>query len=483
MATKRVETIFGDCALAVHPDDKRYNDLVGKEVLIPLIDRKIPIICDESIGSSFGEGIVRITPAHVPNDYTIARRNKLPIIKVINAQGKMNEYAGKYTGLDRYECRKIITQYLQQNGLLVKKETVRGGIGYCYRCMTEIEPYLSKQWFFRVEELIEPAIELVKKNKLKFNDKKWEDSYLAWLNTLKNRSVSRQSWWEGACIAVILSFSNKIDWCISRQIWWGHKIPVWYCKSCKSENISAKKPEKCFVCRDDDLKQDDNVLDMWFSCALWPLSTLKWPKYSDQLKYYYPNSICVTGHDVIYFWIIPTILINLALMKTAPYSEVFVHGLVCDINGKKMSKSLGNTIEPHELINKYGADALRYALISQANTKGEDIKLSVEAVEKGYYFIKEIWRFSNSWKEILKNCVLNLYSEDNKIERFSNTNNEMNEVIASLKEIYQQVMIAIDNYDYAEVLKCLERFYYSKQFNDFSNYIKEKYIWLLLNSR
>ncbi|MCD6363731.1 MAG: valine--tRNA ligase [Synergistetes bacterium] len=375
VATTRPETILGDVAVAVHPDDKRYKELVGKRVRIPLTDRIGPIISDNMVDPSFGTGAVKITPAHDPNDFLVAQRHNLPLVKVMNPDATMNEDAGeRYKGLDRFECRERIVEDLEKEGLLERVEDYVHAVGHCYRCKTVIEPYLSEQWFVKMKPLAEPAIKAVREGRIKLVPKTWEKVYYEWMENIR-------------------------DWCISRQLWWGHRIPVWYCRNCGHMNAFVDPPEKCEKCGSQDLFQDPDVLDTWFSSALWPFSTLGWPEKTPDLEYYYPTDLLVTGFDIIFFWVARMIMMGLKFMGDVPFYDVYIHALVRDEEGKKMSKSFGNVIDPLDMIEKYGADALRFTLASLA-LQGRDIKLSEGKIESSKNFANKIW---NALRFILMN--------------------------------------------------------------------------------
>lgn len=365
LATTRPETMLGDTAVAVHPDDDRYKHLIGKTVILPLVEKEIPIIADSYVKQDFGTGVVKITPAHDPNDFEVGLRHNLAIINVMTDEAIMNDKAGKYKGMDRYEARKAIVEDLKAGGFLVKIEPLKHNVGGCYRCSTTVEPRVSKQWFVKMEPLAKPAIKSVKDGEVKFVPSRFEKIYYHWMENIK-------------------------DWCISRQLWWGHRIPAWYCQECGEVIVSKEEPSKCPKCNSGNLKQDEDTLDTWFSSALWPFSTLGWPNDTDELKYFYPTSTLVTGYDIIFFWVARMIFSAIEHTGEVPFNTVFVHGLVRDSQGRKMSKSLGNGIDPLEIIDKYGADALRFSLAT-GNSPGNDMRFTDEKLESSRNFANKIW--------------------------------------------------------------------------------------------
>jgi len=368
VATTRPETMLGDTAVAVHPEDERYKDLIGRQVMLPLMDRPIPIIADEYVDKEFGTGAVKVTPAHDPNDFEMGLRHNLEQICVMDRHAKMNENAGNYQGLSRYEARERIVQDLQALGLLEKIEEHENAVGQCYRCDTVVEPMVSKQWFVRMKPLAEPAIEAVRDGRIRFVPERFTKIYLNWMENIR-------------------------DWCISRQLWWGHRIPVWYCQDCEEIICSKEAPTVCPKCGSSKLEQDPDVLDTWFSSGLWPFSTLGWPKQTKDLQTYYPTSVLVTGRDIIFFWVARMIVSGLEMMQEVPFREVFIHGLVLDAQGRKMSKSLGNGVDPIEVIDQYGADTLRFMLIT-GNTPGNDLRFQTERLEGTRNFANKIWNAS-----------------------------------------------------------------------------------------
>jgi len=368
VATTRPETMLGDTAVAVHPEDERYRHLVGKTVILPLTERAIPVIADEYVDPAYGTGAVKITPAHDPNDFEVGRRHSLPSVQVIDREAKMTAGAGAgYQGLDRWDCRKRVVKELQSSELLYKIEDLSHAVGHCYRCNSVIEPMLSKQWFVRMKPLAEPAIAAAREGRVQFVPKRFTKIYLNWMENIR-------------------------DWCISRQLWWGHRIPVYYCRDC-DEVIAAKtRPDKC-KCGSMNLEQDPDVLDTWFSSALWPFSTLGWPEKTVDLAYYYPTSVLVTGRDIIFFWVARMIFSGIAFMDQVPFRQVFIHGLVLDALGRKMSKSLGNGVDPIDVIESHGADSLRFMLVT-GNTPGNDLRFHFERLDGARNFANKIWNAS-----------------------------------------------------------------------------------------
>jgi valyl-tRNA synthetase len=366
VATTRPETMLGDSGVAVNPNDKRFKNLVGKNVILPIVNREIPVVADEYVDMEFGTGAVKMTPAHDPNDFEVGQRHKLEIINVINDDGTMAETAGKeYAGLKREEAREKIVKELEKQGYLVKIEDYTHNAGTCYRCGETVEPLISKQWFVKMEPLAKPAIEVVREGKIQFLPERFSKIYFNWME-------------------------NIHDWCISRQLWWGHRIPAWYCDSCGETIVSKEDPIKCPYCGSKEIHQDEDVLDTWFSSALWPFSTLGWPEETEDLKLFYPTSIMVTGYDIIFFWVARMIFSGLAYTGEIPFEKVLIHGLVRDDKGRKMSKSLGNGVDPLEAIEKYGADALRFTLCMGVSI-GNDIRYSDEKIESSRNFANKIW--------------------------------------------------------------------------------------------
>ncbi len=368
IATTRPETLLGDTAVAVHPDDERYKHLIGKMVLLPIVNKQIPIVADEYVEMDFGTGVVKITPAHDPNDFEVGLRHGLPIVNVMNDDATINENGGKYKGLTREECRRQIVKDLEDGGFLKAVEPYKHNVGSCYRCGSVIEPRVSKQWFVKMEPLAKPAVEAVRSGRTRFIPERFDKIYFNWMENIK-------------------------DWCISRQLWWGHRIPAWYCNGCGEMIVSRETPQTCPKCGSHRLEQDPDTLDTWFSSALWPFSTLGWPDDTPELRYFYPTDTLVTGYDIIFFWVARMIFSGLAHMDEVPFKTVLIHGLVRDAQGRKMSKSLGNGIDPLEIIDRYGADALRFTLAT-GNSPGNDMRFSDEKVNASRNFANKIWNAS-----------------------------------------------------------------------------------------
>ena len=401
IATTRPETLFGDTAVAVNPDDERYQDIIGKMLKLPMTDREIPVIADSYVDKEFGTGCVKITPAHDPNDFEVGKRHNLEEIVVINDDATMNSKAGKYAGMDRYECRKALVEDLEKEGLLVKVVPHSHNVGTHDRCGTTVEPMIKQQWFVKMDDLIKPAVEGVKNGDIKLLPKRMEKTYFNWTDNIR-------------------------DWCISRQLWWGHRIPAYYCDECGEMVVSKNAPKKCPKCGCTHMTQDPDTLDTWFSSALWPFSTLGWPEKTEDLDYFYPNDVLVTGYDIIFFWVIRMIFSGYEQMGKAPFHTVLFHGLVRDSQGRKMSKSLGNGIDPLEVIDKYGADALRLTLIT-GNAPGNDMRFYWERVEASRNFANKVWNASRfimmnlEGMEVTKPAISDLAPEDKWILSAVNT--------------------------------------------------------------
>ncbi|MDO4199940.1 MAG: valine--tRNA ligase [Clostridia bacterium] len=365
VATTRPETMFGDVALAVNPNDERYQKYVGKNVIIPVVGRVIPVIADEYVDIEVGTGVLKITPAHDPNDFEVGARHNLPILNVMNDDATMNENAGEYEGLDRYAARKKLVENLKIGGYLSQIKDIKHNVGTCYRCSSVVEPRISNQWFVKMKDLAKPAIECVKSGTTSFIPERFSKIYYHWLENIK-------------------------DWCISRQLWWGHRIPVWYCDDCGHMNVSRDDVKKCEKCSSENIHQDEDTLDTWFSSGLWPFSVLGWPEKTPELDYFYPTNVLVTGYDIIFFWVVKMVFSSLAMTDHEPFKNILIHGLVRDSQGRKMSKSLGNGVDPLEIIEKYGADALRFSLM-MGNSPGNDLRFFNEKVESCRNFANKIW--------------------------------------------------------------------------------------------
>ncbi|MBT5376242.1 MAG: valine--tRNA ligase [Nitrospinaceae bacterium] len=369
IATTRPETMLGDTAVAVNPEDERYLKFKGKTLILPLVNREIPLIEDGYVDMSFGTGALKVTPAHDPNDFEMGRRHNLESINVMGPDGAMNAEAGPaYEGLDRFECRKKLIEDLKEAGVLLKTEELSHSVGHCYRCKTVVEPYLSKQWFVKAKPLAEPAMEAVRNGSIKIVPKFWENTYFEWMENIR-------------------------DWCISRQIWWGHQIPAWTCKACEEVMVVRETPQSCSACSSSDLEQETDVLDTWFSSALWPFSTLGWPEKTETLQKFYPTSVLCTGFDILFFWVARMIMMGIKFMDDVPFRHVYMHALIRDAEGQKMSKTKGNVIDPLEVMEKYGTDALRFTLAAFA-AQGRDIKLDEDRIEGYRNFCNKLWNAS-----------------------------------------------------------------------------------------
>jgi len=453
VATTRPETMLGDTAVAVNPKDERYKHIWGKTIELPLVGRHIPIIKDEFVDISFGTGAVKVTPAHDPNDYEMGMRHNLPFINIFTPDAKitLSEFEesekknlAALEGMDRFKAREKVVEMLQEKGSLVKIEDYETSIGHCYRCKTIIEPYLSDQWFVKVKPLAERAIAAVEEGKIKFVPERWTKLYLQWMTNLR-------------------------DWCISRQLWWGHQIPAWYCRKmtndqfpmsneCNEIIVSETKPEKCPKCGGTNLEQDPDVFDTWFSSALWPFSTLGWPDETEDLKTFYPTDVLVTSYDIIFFWVARMIMAGLHFMKKEPFHTVYIHGLVKDIHGKKMSKSWGNVIDPLEVIDRAGADALRFAFISLIAGQGQDVKLSEDKITEARNFANKIWnasRFvlSSPSPSLMERGVPVLPGRGEVSDRW---------ILSRLNQTIKKVTNSIDNYEFGSAAQSLYEFVWSE---------------------
>ena len=414
VATTRPETILGDTAIAVNPDDSRYKHLIGKNAIVPLINREVSIIADHYVEIDFGTGAVKITPAHDPNDFEVGLRHNLPIINIMDENAIINENGGKYCGLDRFAARKKVVEDLKSSGYLTKIEPIKHNVGACYRCNETIEPRISKQWFVKMAPLAKPAIDVVRKGDTKFIPERFEKVYFHWMENIK-------------------------DWCISRQLWWGHRIPAWYCDDCGEVMVAKDAPEKCCKCGSTHIHQDEDTLDTWFSSALWPFSTLGWPDKTPELEYFYPTSTLVTGYDIIFFWVARMIFSACENMGSAPFKTVFMHGIVRDENGIKMSKSLGNGIDPLEVIDKYGADALRFFLAT-GNTPGNDMRYSDKRVEACANFANKLWNAS-------RYVHMNIDDHDVKNELPKTLTTEDKWIVSTLNTVAKEVNENLEKFE------------------------------------
>ncbi len=423
VATSRPETMFGDVAIAVHPDDERYKAMVGKKVILPLVGTEIPIIADPYPDPEKGTGAVKITPAHDPNDFEVGQRHGLDMPCCINPDATMNELAGKYEGMDRYECRRAWVEDLDKAGFLVKTEEKVIPMGECYRCHTAVESMLSDQWFVAMEDLAKPAIEAARKGDLRHVPERFEKIYLHWLEEIR-------------------------DWCISRQLWWGHRIPAYYCQDCGELMVCLDEPQKCTKCGSTNIRQDEDVLDTWFSSALWPFSTLGWPDRTEDLDYFYPTDVLVTGYDIIFFWVVRMVFSALETMGEVPFRYVYVHGLVRDAEGRKMSKSLGNGIDPLEIIDRYGADALRF-MLTTGITPGNDMRFKTDKLESSRNFANKLWNASRF-------VIMNLQNDDGSFKDIAAGDiskmalqDEDKWILSRVNEAVKYVTAAMDRFDLA----------------------------------
>ena len=424
VATTRPETMFGDTAVAVNPEDENTKHLIGKTLILPIVNREIPVVADDYVEIGFGTGCVKITPAHDPNDFLVGQRHNLEQIKVMNDDATMNAYAGKYEGMDRYECRKALVADLEAMGYLIKTVPHAHNVGSCYRCKTTVEPLTSNQWFVKMEPLAKPALEVVRDGRVKFEPERFSKTYVNWME-------------------------NVHDWCISRQLWWGHRIPAFYCDSCGEMTVSKTDITVCPKCGGA-VRQENDVLDTWFSSALWPFSTLGWPDETAELKKYYPTSVLVTGYDIIFFWVARMIFSGLEHMGEEPFHTVFIHGLVRDAQGRKMSKSLGNGIDPLEIIDKYGADALRYALAT-GNSPGNDMRFSDEKIESARNFANKLWNASRFVR-------MNLTIDEIKLPEASALAKEDKWILNEFNKLVKSVTSALDKFEVGVALASIYDF-------------------------
>lgn len=428
VATTRPETILGDTAVAVHPEDARYKDYVGKVVLVPVLGREIPVIADEHANPEFGTGALKVTPAHDPHDFDIGLRHNLEQISVFTPEGKMNAEAGPFEGMSREECRKAIVKYLEEHDLLVKIEPITHSVGHCYRCDTIIEPYISTQWFMRMKPLAEPAIKAVEEGKIRFVPAQWTKTYFDWMYNIR-------------------------DWCISRQIWWGHQIPAWYCQDCDEIVVTEEAPTKCTRCGGSNVEQDKDVFDTWFSSALWPFATLGWPEETEDFKYFYPTSLLCTANDIIFFWVARMIMQGIHFAGEIPFSDVYIHALVRDEYGRKMSKSRGNVIDPIDVVDEFGTDALRFTLSSMA-TPGRDIYLSRERIEGYRNFANKLWNASRF-------VLMNLEGYEPVEIQKADLNLADRWILSRMNSVTSQVDEAVKAYNFAEASRVIYDFFWS----------------------
>ena len=430
IATTRPETLLGDTAVAVNPKDERYSHLIGKKLRLPLVDREIEVVADDYVDMEFGTGCVKITPAHDPNDYQVGKRHNLEEIVVLEANGTISKGYGKYSGLDRYEARKLIVEDLEKQGYLVKVKDHSHNVGTHDRCGCTIEPMLSKQWYVKMESLAAPAIKAVREKETKFVPERFEKTYFNWMENIQ-------------------------DWCISRQLWWGHRIPVWYCKECGEIIVQGEAPNKCTKCGSENLEQDKDVLDTWFSSALWPFSTLGWPNETEDLKYFYPTNTLVTGYDIIFFWVARMIFSGLYNMEEVPFDTVFIHGIVRDEQGRKMSKSLGNGVDPLEVIDSYGADALRFSLVT-GNAPGSDIRFYTSRVEAARNFANKIW---NASRFVMMNLDEELMK---KYENCKNYSVADRWILSRANEVVKEVTENLDKFEIGIALQKVQDFMWTE---------------------
>ncbi|MFH1045344.1 MAG: valine--tRNA ligase, partial [Candidatus Omnitrophota bacterium] len=446
VATTRPETMLGDTAVAVNPKDARYKHLIGQRLILPILEREILVIGDDMVDKKFGTGVVKVTPAHDPNDYAVGKRHKLEFINIMHPDGVLNTNAGDYAGMDRFEAREAIIEELKERKLLEKVEEHKHAVGHCYRCHTIVEPYLSKQWFVKMKPLAKPAIKAVRDGKINFYPKRWTKVYLNWMEDIR-------------------------DWCISRQIWWGHRIPVYYCKKCQETAsqkskveegiiVSRVKPEKCSVCGSIDIYQDEDVLDTWFSSWLWPFATFGWPvlgkKEEQELAYFYPTAVLVTAQEIIFFWVARMIMAGMYFMENIPFKDVYIHGTVRDASGTKMSKSLGNVIDPLEIIDQYGCDALRFSIISLVAT-GQDVYLSKDKFESGRNFANKIW---NAARYILTNLDREKAKVDLCIFAPQVTDLKEKWILSQFYQTLDKMTKSLENFRFNDAAKIIYEFFW-----------------------
>jgi valyl-tRNA synthetase len=422
VATTRPETMLGDTAVAVNPKDERFKALIGQMILLPVVNREIPIIADQHVDPEFGTGAVKVTPAHDPNDFQIGLRHDLPKVIVMNEDGSMNENAGAYEGMDRYECREALLEELRAKKLIEAEENHAHSVGHCYRCHTVIEPYLSDQWFVKMGPLAEKALASSDAGKVSFHPPRWEKVYRSWLENVR-------------------------DWCISRQIWWGHRIPAWHCADCAKITVERDDPTACTHCGSANIEQDTDVLDTWFSSGLWPISTLGWPEKTDMLDKHYPTDVLVTDRGIIYFWVARMVMMGLEMMGDVPFSDVYIHGTILDDQGRKMSKSLGNGIDPLDIIETYGADAMRFSLM-MLTVEGQDVKLSTDKFEMGRNYANKIWNAARF-------ALMNLENGKGGDDALAI---EDRWILSRLNSTVERVTGALDNFNFNEAIRTIYEF-------------------------
>ncbi len=444
VATTRPETMLGDTAVAVHPEDDRYQRLIGKTVLLPLMNREIPVIADRQVDPEFGTGAVKVTPAHDPNDYEIAKRHNLPEVNILNDDGSLNNEVGPYSGLDRFEARKQVVKDLENQVLLIKIEDHHHSVGHCHRCGTIVEPWLSEQWFVKMKELAKPAVDVVVNGRLKFHPaERWFKTYLNWLENIR-------------------------DWCISRQLWWGHRIPVYYCQECGEVVASHSLPDECDKCNGNKWKQDENVLDTWFSSWLWPFSTLGWPNKAPELDFFYPTNVLVTAPDIIFFWVARMIIAGMEFMDDIPFRDVYLNGIIRDHIGRKMSKSLGNGIDPLDIIEKYSADAMRFTLI-MLSSEGQDINLAESHFDMGRNFSNKIW---NSFRYLAMNLEETM---DNYLDYQSHYQLVDRWILSRLQRTVRDVQTNLDNFRINDSLSAVYHFFWHEFCDWYLELIKPRF--------
>ncbi len=449
VATTRPETMLGDVAVAVHPADKRFGNLIGKTVILPIMNREIPVIADDAVDPKFGTGAVKVTPAHDPNDFAIGLRHNLTPINVMNEDGTMNEHAGKYATSDRFDCRIKLVQELEALNLLQKTENHQHAVAHCQRCDTIIEPYLSTQWFVKVKPLAEPALRVVENGTIKFHPTKWVKIYKNWMENVR-------------------------DWCISRQLWWGHRIPVYYCLDCDSIMVKREAPQHCDQCRSSNIRQDEDVLDTWFSSWLWPFSTMDWPKETPELKYFYPTNTLVTAADIIFFWVARMIMSGIEFMGEVPFFDVYFNGVIRDAEGRKMSKSLGNGIDPLAMVKKYSADAVRFSLM-MLTAEGQDINLAESNFELGRNFSNKLW---NSFRFLTLNFdvqqIPELVSNNSLLKKTNNWQIADKWILSRLHRTINSVTSALKKFHFNEAVDTIYSFFWREYCDWYLELIKPR---------